>query len=135
MPTGKEVDPSEFEPEFVIGEEGDTSTQPSRVPTPAQPATAPTSALTSAPTSAPTSATTSAPAPSTNGEGETVTEIKETGSSTPEQKKDSVDVADEAPATPQQLPVDVRQRLRKLERLEPKYSGLHIQYMKLDYKV
>lgn len=27
------------------------------------------------------------------------------------------------PATPAQLPDDVRQKLRKLERLEPKYSG------------
>ncbi len=110
MPIGKEVDPSEFEPEFVIGEEGDTSTQPSRVPTPAQPAMA----------------LTSAPAPSTNLEVETTSEIKETGSSTPELKKDGVDVANQAPATPQELPMDVRQRLRKLERLEPKYSGLHI---------
>lgn len=54
------------------------------------------------------------------------TPAKEDGTTTsqPEQKEGGdVEATATSPATPAQLPDDVRQKLRKLERLEPKYSG------------
>ena len=90
--TGKGPDPSEFEPEFVIGEDGDT---PSRAGTPAQ-------------------------SSSVDGDRDAATSTasaKENGSGTTEQKEE------DATTSTRQLPIEVRQKLKKLERLEPKYSG------------
>lgn len=88
----------------MIGEDGDTAT-PSRTGTPAQ----------------------ASIAEEGSGDAPTV-EAKEatngTGSDTPEKMKEEGADATSGPSTPLQLPMDIRQKLRKLERLEPKYSGV-----------
>jgi hypothetical protein len=90
---GKGPDPSEFDPEFVIGDEE----VPSGVGTPAVAVS------------------------DTDG---TTMSTKENGPEPGEKKEEGTEGAtDGAPASPAILPVDVRQKLRKLERLEPKYSG------------
>ena len=90
-PAGKGPDPSEFDPEFVIGEEED---QPSRAGTPrpkekAQPAEA----------------------SAENGEGKK----EETEGPTAE--------VQEKPEQPPEIPPEAKLRLRRLDKLEPKYTG------------
>jgi hypothetical protein len=64
---------------------------------------------------------------------------KENGTEPGEKKEDGAEGSTEgAPAPPVTLPMDIRQKLRKLERLEPKYSGnfpclLHRQWTPLIY--
>lgn len=87
-PAGKGPDPSEFDPEFVIGEEED---QPSRAGTPrpkekAQPTEA----------------------GAENGEAKEETPTAD---------------SDEKPDKTPEIPPEVQQRLRKLDKLEPKYTG------------
>jgi hypothetical protein len=63
---------------------------------------------------------------STTSNGATMA-VNENGSSSGEQKDEGSELTgtseSKAPSIPVQLPLDVRQKLRKLERLEPKYSG------------
>lgn len=113
MPSGKEPDPSEFEPEFVIGDESDVGSLAglSRVATPV-PAIAVTPAIDVAPTAV-------------SGEGETVIEEKAEAAGDGE-AKDQSSTAEESIVTraPPQIPAEVQLRLRKLDRLEPKYTEL-----------
>lgn len=89
-PTGKGPDPSEFDPDFVIGD--DDSEQPSRVGTPRPKEKTPTK--------------------------ETTTE---NGTGNKEDEKPTE--ADEKPDKAPEIPPEVQTRLRKLDKLEPKYSG------------
>jgi hypothetical protein len=89
-PAGKGPDPSEFDPEFVIGEEDD---QPSRASTPrpkekAQPVE-----------------------PSTNINGDDKNENEQPVE------------AEEKPERVPEIPPEIQTRLRKLDKLEPKYAG------------
>jgi hypothetical protein len=88
-PTGKGPDPSEFDPEFVIGEDEE---QPSRTGTPK-----------------PKEKVETTDAPSST-EKEKEADGEATG-------------ADEKAASPPEIPPEVQTRLRKLDKLEPKYSG------------
>jgi hypothetical protein len=88
-PAGKGPDPSEFDPEFVIGEEED---QPSRAATPR-------------PKEKATPAETSIENGDTKKEDEPATET------------------DEKPEQPPAIPPETQARLRKLDKLEPKYTG------------
>jgi DNA mismatch repair ATPase MutL len=88
-PAGKGPDPSEFDPEFVIGEEEDQS---SRAGTPR-----------------PKEKASPAEASTEDGEG----------------KKEDEPAAepDEKPEQPPVIPPEIQTRLRKLDKLEPKYTG------------
>jgi hypothetical protein len=88
-PTGKGPDPSEFDPEFVIGDEDE---QPSRAGTPRPKEKAPT----------------------TEGASENGSEKKE---------DDKEAEGDEKPDKAPEIPPEVQTRLRKLDKLEPKYTG------------
>jgi hypothetical protein len=95
-PAGKGPDPSEFDPEFVVGEEED---QPSRAGTPrpkekAQPAEASTE----------------------NGAG-----------NKGEEEGPTAEVEEKAEQPPE-IPPEIKLRLRKLDKLEPKYTGEYILY-------
>lgn len=93
-PTGKGPDPSEFDPEFIIGDDD----EPSRAGTPLS--------------SKEKSETNEAGA---HGSGE---EPK------PSKGEDATEGEDQRPA---ELPTEVKVKLRKLEKLESKYSGkMHI---------
>lgn len=131
MPTGREPDPSEFEPEFVIGEEGDIST-PSRAGTPAQTVSTsgPAVASSSAAQGSPANDSSNGEAGSTGAEGEATAATNEIGSNDQGEKGEK---KADAPTTPQELPQEVRQRLRKLDRLEPKYSGW-LQCIRREYR-
>jgi hypothetical protein len=88
-PAGKGTDPSEFDPEFVVGEEDDVA---SRAGTPrpkekAQPAEASTE----------------------NGDGK--------------KDDDQATRVEEKPEQPPEIPPEIQSRLRKLDKLEPKYTG------------
>lgn len=88
-PTGKGPDPSEFEPEFVIGEDDE---QPSRSGTPRPKEKA---------------------------------EATEAATGSDKGKEDdgrAADAEEKAPS-PSELPSEVQTRLRKLDKLEPKYTG------------
>ncbi|KAH7400809.1 hypothetical protein DE146DRAFT_476239 [Phaeosphaeria sp. MPI-PUGE-AT-0046c] len=88
-PTGKGPDPSEFDPEFVIGDEDE---QPSRVGTPRPKEKAPTA------------------------EGA----VENDG----EKDDGKVAEAQEKPDKAPEIPPEVQVRLRKLDKLEPKYTEL-----------
>ncbi|KAJ4378170.1 Golgin imh1 [Neocucurbitaria cava] len=88
-PAGKGPDPSEFDPEFVIGEEDE---QPSRVGTPR-----------------PKEKAQSAEPATENGNEE--------------KEVEPAAEADEKKDKEPELPPEVQTRLRKLDKLEPKYSG------------
>ena len=95
----KGPDPSEFEPEFVVGDDSDIS----RIGT---------------------------PLPHADGKEAVIAEEKPNGTEAGDlTEKAAEPAADSAPAMesndtpPEEVPQDVRQKLRKLERLEPKYSG------------
>lgn len=88
-PTGKGPDPSEFDPEFVIGDEDE---QPSRAGTPRP----------------------KEKAPIKEGANENDGEKKEDGKEAEGEEK-----PDKAP----EIPPEVQVRLRKLDKLEPKYTG------------
>ena len=89
--TGKGPDPSEFDPEFVIGEDDE---QPSRTGTPRP--------------------------------KEKATDGSEAAGTT-EDKRDEEDgkaeAADDKPTPTPELSPETKARLRKLDKLEPKYSG------------
>ncbi|PVH98685.1 hypothetical protein DM02DRAFT_32892 [Periconia macrospinosa] len=87
-PAGKGPDPSEFDPEFVIGEDDD---QPSRTGTPRP---------------------------------KEKTESTETASGGDKAQEEDGKPAsnEEEPAAPE-IPPEVQTRLRKLDKLEPKYTG------------
>ncbi|KAF2872044.1 hypothetical protein BDV95DRAFT_33316 [Massariosphaeria phaeospora] len=89
-PVGKGPDPSEFDPEFVIGEEDDQSNR-SGTPQPKEKADM---------------------ADNTASDGQ---EKAEDGQAA---------TADGKASTPPKIPADVQVRLRKLDKLEPKYSEL-----------
>lgn len=95
--TGKGPDPSEFDPEFVIGEDDD---QPSRTGT---------------------------PRPKEKGE------TADTASSAGKEKEGEGQDAstDEKANSPTEIPPEVQVRLRKLDKLEPKYSGMWSQLLTL----
>jgi hypothetical protein len=93
-PAGTGPDPSEFDPEFVIGEEDD---QPSRAGTPrpkekAQPA-------------------------------EDVAENGENGEGKKEEEEGPTAEVEVKPEQPPELPRDIQLRLRRLDKLDPKYTG------------
>lgn len=91
---GKGPDPSEFDPEFVIGDDED---QPSRTATPRP-----------------------------KEKEEAAEEI-----STTAKEKDEASQAtavEEKAVPPPDIPPEVKTRLRKLDKLEPKYSGRHSLY-------
>lgn len=88
-PNGKGPDPSEFDPEFVIGDEDE---QPSRAGTPRP----------------------KEKAPAAEGAGEGEGERKDDG-----KEAETQDKPDKAP----EIPPEVQVRLRKLDKLEPKYTG------------
>jgi hypothetical protein len=90
-PTGKGPDPSEFDPEFVIGDEDE---QASRAGTPRP----------------------KEKAPSTEGTSDHGGEKKDDDKEAETSEKDKSDKAPE-------IPPEVQLRLRKLDKLEPKYSG------------
>ena len=81
--TGKGPDPSEFDPEFVVGDEDDS---PSRTGTPRP---------------------------------KEKTQSADSNDKEDEQKMDT----DEKPEKAPELPPEVHTRLRKLDKLEPKYTG------------
>lgn len=89
MSTGKGPDPSEFDPEFVIGEEDE---QPSRSGT---------------------------PRPKEKAEG---VETAETSEEQGREEDGNAEAVDKTPPVPE-IPPETRARLRKLDKLEPKYSG------------
>jgi hypothetical protein len=91
-PTGKGPDPSEFDPEFVIGDEDE---QPSRIGTPRPKDKA--------------EATETAGGAAAEGTGKA-----QNGEVAPTEEKDT---------SPPELPLEVQTRLRKLDKLEPKYTG------------
>jgi hypothetical protein len=96
-PTGKGPDPSEFDPEFVIGEEDD---QPSRSGTPKPKDKAPA-------------------AEATAGDGSEEKTEPDGQAAEGEDKSDKKDDTEKAP----EIPAEVKMRLRRLDKLEPKYSG------------
>lgn len=57
-----------------------------------------------------------------NTESESATMASKENGSAEDTKEEGAEPS--APATPVTLPVEVRQKLRKLEKLEPKYSGI-----------
>lgn len=90
-PTGKGPDPSEFDPEFVIGEDED---QPSRTGTPRP--------------------------------KEKVAEGSEGAGASEEQGKEEegkTEGAEEKASPVPDISPEIKARLRKLDKLEPKYSG------------
>jgi hypothetical protein len=101
-PTGKGPDPSEFDPEFVIGEEDD---QPSRSGTPKPKEKAPAAEAT---------------AEATAGDGSEEKTEPDGQAAEGEDKSDKKDSTEKAP----EIPAEVKTRLRRLDKLEPKYSGV-----------
>jgi hypothetical protein len=100
-PTGKGPDPSEFDPEFVIGEEDE---QPSRSGTPKPKEKAP-----------------AAEGAADEGSDEKKeSEAQTTG----EDKPDTADTTEKAEKAPE-VPAEVKTRLRRLDKLEPKYFGVY----------
>jgi hypothetical protein len=87
-PTGKGPDPSEFDPEFVIGEDDEKSSR-AGTPRPKEKAHP--------------------------------TEASENGSDKADDEKAAE--VDEKPDKAPEIPPEVRLRLRKLDKLEPKYTG------------
>jgi hypothetical protein len=86
-PTGKGPDPSEFDPEFVIGEEDEQ----------------------------PNSSGTPRPKEKTEG-GETAETAEDNG-------KEDAKAAEEKAQSALEMPPETKARLRKLDKLEPKYTG------------
>jgi hypothetical protein len=91
LPTGKGPDPSEFDPEFVIGEEEE---QPSRSSTPRP-----------------------------KEKAETTDSIAGNGKEKEKEDDGQIAAADRKASPPPEIPPEVQIRLRKLDKLEPKYSG------------
>ena len=91
MPTGKGPDPSEFDPEFVIGEEEE---QPSRSSTPRP-----------------------------KEKAETTDSIAGNGKEKEKEDDGQIAAADRKASPPPEITPEVQVRLRKLDKLEPKYSG------------
>ena len=89
MPPGKGPDPSEFDPDFVIGEED----APSRSITPR-------------------------PKEKANATDSTEGEEKDK-----EDGKEQSTAEEEKPDSQPEIPPEIQTRLRKLDKLEPKYSG------------
>ena len=94
-PAGKGPDPSEFDPEFVIGEDDD---QPSRAATPRP----------------------KEKAPAADAVGENGDEKKEDSQAA---QGEGEAEAPEKAEQPPEIPPEVKLRLRRLDKLEPKYTG------------
>jgi hypothetical protein len=91
LPTGKGPDPSEFDPEFVIGEEEE---QPSRSSTPRP-----------------------------KEKAENTDNITNNGKEKEKEDDGQTAAADSKASLSPEMTPEVQVRLRKLDKLEPKYSG------------
>lgn len=94
-PSGRGPDPSEFDPDFVIGEDD----EPSRAGT---------------------------PRPKEKAEASDVTQTDNSGKDKEENGKEQA--RDATLSGQAELPPEVRTKLRKLERLESKYSGMYLYF-------
>ncbi|KAK5046071.1 hypothetical protein LTR84_008528 [Exophiala bonariae] len=112
---GKSPDPSEFEPEFAIGD--DDSAVPSRVATPMP-------EIKEKDQNAETVKETENEKPATSTTTEEPTEARTSQDVSIEKKPSESSTSQAAPPRPQELPTDVRVRLRKLERMETRYGEL-----------
>lgn len=92
-PTGKGPDPSEFDPEFVVGEDDE---QPSRSVT---------------------------PRPTETAEGAETTTVSDDKGKEEEGEEGKAEAAEEKELPKPEIPPEIKTRLRKLDKLEPKYSG------------